>query len=287
MKGVTMRWQFGAALSCAVLAGCGGGGGGGLLGGTGDGISVSTLSAAPLRYGRTTTVSVQGSGLDRGLALDADGKCKNVTLLPGGTDAQQNFTCVVDVLGELNMRVRDSGGRQLATLLLVVPQPQVTITTSKGTIVIEPDVANAKALVDNFLGYVGVYYVNTIFHRVDAGEAIYAGGFTNPTSGIPTPKANTTAAIDAPGDNGLRNVAGTVAMLRVSEGSTQVRSQFVINLKDNPQFDYVSDASPGRPVLGKVVSGLDVAIAIGEVPVNGFFNVPVPAVAMTGMAQTR
>lgn len=291
------RWGTALALMASVfLASCGGGGGG-VFGGTGSS-SVSTLSASPVRYGIATVVSVSGNGLDQGVQLEPGPGCINPTRIGEATATQVSFSCTLKTVGEHNLRVVDAGGRQLATLYVVVPLPQVSIVTSKGTIVVELDVPRAPISSENFHGYVtgsAAFYRNTLFHQAVAGVSITAGGFTNQLSGgINTPvlKANTTPAVALESNNGLKNLRGTIAMLRDPADGNTVKSQFFINLQDNPQNDYVSDAQPGHAVFGRVVSGLDVADSIGAVPVrfileDGRFGVPVTPLPITSITQSR
>lgn len=290
------RWGTASAvLASALLASCGGGGGG-VFGGVGSS-SVTSVSASPLRYGIATVVSVSGSGMDQGIQLEAGPGCINVTRIGEATATQVSFSCTVKTI-EHDMRVVDASGRKLASLYVVVPQPQVTIVTSKGTIVVELDVLRAPISSENFHGYVtgaAAFYRNTLFHEAVAGVSISAGGYTNQlTNGINTPvlKANTTPAVTLESNNGLKNLRGTIAMLRDPADGNTVKSQFFINLQDNPQHDFVSEAQRGHAVFGRVVAGMDVADAIGAVPVrfileDGRFGVPVTPLPITSITQSR
>jgi cyclophilin family peptidyl-prolyl cis-trans isomerase len=298
--GAARRALRGAAAAGAlfVIAACGGGGGtfGGLGGGS-EGISVSTLSAFPLTYGRLTTVTITGAGLDKGITLDPGNVCTNLDRVPAGSESTQSFSCRIGSIGEYNMKVRDASGRQLATLLVNVPTPQVSITTATGVIVVELDVHSAPASTDNFLFYVtgaAPFYRNTLFHRAEAGVSISAGGFTAGSSGGPllVAKPNTREAIALESANGQSNLRGTIAMLADPAGSATAKSKFTINLKDNPQLDRQSDTQLGQAVFGRVVSGFDVAEAIGNVPVNPAFDpadvlIPQSPIPITSISQTK
>jgi cyclophilin family peptidyl-prolyl cis-trans isomerase len=281
-----------------VLAACGGGGGSfGSLGGGSDGISVSTLSAVPLQYGRTTVVTINGVGLGPGITLDPGNVCTNLErITAGSSELSQSFSCRIGSIGEYNMKVRDASGRQLATLLVTVPAPQVSIGTAKGVIVVELDVLNAPASVDNFLFYVtgaAAFYRNTLFHRAEAGVGVSAGGFTAGSGGtLLVTKPNANAAIALESANGQSNQRGTVAMLADPAGSATAKTLFTINLKDNPQLDRQSDTQPGQAVFGRVVSGLEVAEAIGNEPVHPFFDpvtgfVPRTPIPITSISQSK
>jgi peptidyl-prolyl cis-trans isomerase B (cyclophilin B) len=67
-------------------------------------------------------------------------------------------------------------------------------------------------------------------------------------------------------DNGLTNVAGTIAMARTREPHSAT-SQFFINVVDNPalNFSAPADGSYGYCVFGKVVKGMEVANKISKV----------------------
>ncbi len=76
-------------------------------------------------------------------------------------------------------------------------------------------------------------------------------------------------------------------------------SEFYVNLRDNPGFDYVSAAQPGYAVFGTVISGTDTIDKIASQPthpvttygtgnvVNTFTNVPVTDITITSASQTQ
>jgi cyclophilin family peptidyl-prolyl cis-trans isomerase len=91
--------------------------------------------------------------------------------------------------------------------------------------------------------------------------------------------------------NGLKNLRGTVAMVRSSDPQS-ARSQFFINVVDNAFLDHRDNttAGYGYAVFGRVVSGMDVVDAISSVPTgtkNGFNDVPVVPVVILTVARTR
>ena len=86
----------------------------------------------------------------------------------------------------------------------------VQLETSMGNITIELDAAKAPLSAQNFLRYVkSGHYDGTIFHRVIKTFMIQGGGFTPDFQKKPT-----RAPIRNEADNGLKNVRGTVAMVR-------------------------------------------------------------------------
>jgi cyclophilin family peptidyl-prolyl cis-trans isomerase len=157
--------------------------------------------------------------------------------------------------------------------------PQVTLETIHGTIVIELDAAKAPITVGNFLDYVkGGFFDGTVFHRVIPGFMIQGGGFTANMEQKPTrePIVNESA-------NGLVNKRGTVAMARTPDPNSAT-AQFFINLKDNAFLDKAkAQDGYGYCVFGKVVKGMSVVDAIAAVKtgtVGGFQDVPMQPVVI-------
>lgn len=268
----------------ALIAGCGGG--------SGDGPSVSSMSATPTAYGRTALWTVSGLNLGQGITFHiTSGSCDSVSEVAGGTDVQRQFSCRTSSLGELVGEVDDSGGRKLASLRVVIPVPKVRLTLTQGNIDLELDPEKAPITVNNFLNYVNAnFFNNTIFHRVIAGFVIQGGGYT-PGNPDPAAKNPTQQPIALESNNGLLNLRGALAMARTSEPNSAT-SQFYINLVDNPSLDYKSDAEPGYAVFGKVVAGLEVVDAIGAVPTRdasdiGLPNLPTTNVVVTTARQTQ
>ena len=158
--------------------------------------------------------------------------------------------------------------------------PRVTLTTSKGDIVVELYPDKAPQTVKSFLAYVQEkFYDGTIFHRVMPGFMIQGGGFTADMS-----EKNTHPPVKNEAGNNLPNVRGTLAMARTNDPDSAT-AQFFINLKDNGFLDRAqSQDGWGYTVFGKVVKGMDVVDAIAGVPTTtkqGNQNVPVQAVTIT------
>ncbi|MEK7759771.1 MAG: peptidylprolyl isomerase, partial [Pseudomonadota bacterium] len=108
----------------------------------------------------------------------------------------------------------------------------VRMTTSMGIIEVELDAKHAPATVTNFLGYVNSgFYNGTIFHRVIPGFMVQGGGMT---AGMKEKKTN--APIQNEADNGLKNLAGTIAMARTPDPHS-ASAQFFINTVDNAMLD--------------------------------------------------
>ena len=150
------------------------------------------------------------------------------------------------------------------------------IETSKGDIIVELYREEAPLSVANFLEYaVAGQFDRTIFHRVVNGFVIQGGGFTKTFR-----ERATRDPIQYEGDNGLKNLRGTIAMARTIDPNS-ASAQWFINLKDNDKLDhFVNDLGPryGYAVFGKVVDGMDVVDAIGAIATGsgGPFNSEVP-----------
>jgi peptidyl-prolyl cis-trans isomerase A (cyclophilin A) len=138
--------------------------------------------------------------------------------------------------------------------------PRVTIKTDKGDIVIELFTDQAPASVAAFLRYINEsFYKDLIFHSAVKGKSIIAGAYTRDLKARAThdPVPNESS-------NGLRNYAGRVA-LYTPNGPDSGTSQFLINLAENAASDYnPATGTPGLSVFGRVVRGMDVATAIGN-----------------------
>lgn len=139
--------------------------------------------------------------------------------------------------------------------------PHVLLETSEGDILVELFADKAPVSVENFLQYVDAgHYEETIFHRVIPNFMIQGGGMT-----MSMQEKSTGAPIKNEAGNGLKNLAGTLAMARtmVVDSAT---AQFFINLVDNAFLDHKDDSPQGfgYAVFGKVVEGMDVVVKIGK-----------------------
>ena len=138
----------------------------------------------------------------------------------------------------------------------------VKMETSKGTIVLELDAANAPVTVENFLTYVREgFYDGTIFHRVISNFMIQGGGFTSDMTQKPTHDPIRNEA-----NNGLGNDTGTIAMARTNDPHSAT-AQFFINVRDNQFLNFSGENMQGwgYAVFGKVTEGMEVVNAIRDV----------------------
>jgi cyclophilin family peptidyl-prolyl cis-trans isomerase len=158
--------------------------------------------------------------------------------------------------------------------------PHVRMTTSLGIIELELDAEKAPKTVANFLQYVDTgFYSGTIFHRVIPGFMIQGGGMQPGMKEKPT-----RAPIPNEADNGLKNLAGTVAMARTMDPNSAA-AQFFINTVDNGFLDFRSKTPQGwgYAVFGKVTKGMDVVKRIEQVATGNagmYQNVPVKEVVI-------
>lgn len=168
--------------------------------------------------------------------------------------------------------------------------PMVVLHTSQGDVTLKLFPENAPRTVENFLrGYAERgFYEQTIFHHVEPGQMIIAGGYTADLQRKPT-----RAPIYNESRNGLLNRRGTVAMIRDPESPHSATSEFFINLADNPDFDFKAsddDDMPGYCVFGEVVSGMDVIDRIAQLPtasLGEFAKVPSPPVTIGGVERLQ
>jgi len=277
----------------AGLSACGGGGGGGAEGGR---PSVNNLNANPVQFGRTMVVSVSGFELaDGAIQLDvSEGGCEDLTAVAGGTETFQQFSCKVVNLGALRPKVRDNQGRVIAELNLNVPAPQVTMRLTQGArsgnVVFELDAGAARSTVRNFLDYVNAgFYASTLVHHLEQEQWARGGLYNN--NAQRTLKTALFPPIKLQADNGLKHLKYSLAMFH-GDAADSATSEFFINLKDNPQFDFGVHPQ-GYTVFGNVVSGFEIVDEFNKLPARTvpleepFVFLPDPVVVISALQQTR
>ncbi|MEP0847801.1 MAG: peptidylprolyl isomerase [Phycisphaerae bacterium] len=273
-------------VSCLVVSGCPESGGPSADGGT---ATVSATSPAKASIGELVTLRAEAQ-------TDADASqlryqwfqtFGRVVTLTGADSAEASFTAPSFAKDEVlrfrcDVRVGSGEVSSAAVELTVVadpthgldgqtgdgaddgsaetdPHPRVLLKTSKGNITLELDRVNAPISVANFLQYVDDgFYDGTIFHRVIPDFVVQGGGFDTHYE-----QKETRPPILNEGDNGLKNLRGTVAMARTNAPNSAT-SQFYINLVDNDSLD-ARDEFPGYAVFATVVNGMDVVDEIAAV----------------------
>jgi peptidyl-prolyl cis-trans isomerase A (cyclophilin A) len=212
--------------------------------------------------------------------------CSELTQITSPNPLYLAYSCVVNATGPLVFSAKDATGAVILSKNYTVPEPQVTLLTDLGSIVLELNPSSSPLSVKNFLKYAqDGFYNGTIFHRVIPGFVIQAGGFTAGLNSKPT----TYGAIELESQNGLSNLRGTLAMARTSEANSAT-SQFYLNLQDNLNLDYSGPNNLGYAVFGKVLSGLDVMDTIAKTPttnLNGYSDVPVSDITITSVTRTQ
>ena len=168
--------------------------------------------------------------------------------------------------------------------------PVVTFQTTAGEFQVRLFAAQAPQTVDNFLrNYVQRgFYDQTIFHHVEPGVMLLAGGYTAELEAKPT-----RAPIFNESRNGLYNRRGTLAMICDPQAPHSATSQFFINLRDNPDLDFRPEEGGdvlGYCVFGEVIAGMEVVEQIASRPTEAkgeFPRIPSPPVAILSVRQVR
>ena len=120
------------------------------------------------------------------------------------------------------------------------------------------------------------FYEGTIFHRIESGLVVQAGGF------LPNmDRKETNPPIPNEAGNGLRNQRGTIGVARTME-MTSGTSQFYINLVNNAGFNG-NGVTSGYAVFGRVYEGMRVIDAMAMVDTGsagGMNNVPIEPIVV-------
>ena len=265
----------------ALLSACGGGS---LA--PEDNQQITSLEVKSAAFSQQAVLWVGGINLRDTLKVDT-GICKNPVFNQAQSFPERAvINCTVTSTGEQPLSILGTNGQMLYSGKLTVPQPQVVMVTSQGSVTLELDPAVAPVSVNNFLAYVSNgYYRNTLFHRVIPGFVAQGGGYT---TGL-VKKPGQLAPIVLESNKGLLNTRSSLAMARTNVPNSAT-SEFYVNLADNPSLDYKNANNPGYAVFGKVVKGMDVIDKIAALPtatLNNFADVPVTDVTIQLMVQTQ
>jgi len=297
-----------AILATLSLNGCGGDSQmGAAVGAAVKTPTVTDIQADRLSYRQVTQFRVIGTALDTTVTATARNCSGLVAVAPSAgsiatSTTELNWRCSPTATGAaaVELQVKGTGSTVLKSVSFNVPDPQVTMVTSLGTLVVELNPTAVPTTVDNFLQYVrDGFYTNTLFHRV-IGGFVAQGGWLIPASGpggalistatvAPTVQSGARTAIILESNKGLPNVRGTLGMARTADANSAT-SQFYFNLVDNAALNYVSDAQPGYAVFGRVIQGLPVMDAIGSVTTAtrfGLTDFPVADVLLQSATQSK
>lgn len=243
------------------------------------------IQSSNLFYGVKATFFVGVTTLADGIQFSAS-NCANLAAVTSSNPLYLAYSCTVNKTGDLIFSAKDAAGKEITNKTFTVPQPQVSMVTSLGNVVLELNPNAAPLSVNNFLQYVqDGFYANTIFHRVIPNFVAQTGGFNTGMA----PKTPTYPAIELESQNGLLNVKGSLAMARTSDPKSAT-SQFFVNLVDNAFLNYSDASNPGYAVFGRVLSGQDVLDKMATFPtgtVNGYSDVPNTDITITSMTRTQ
>jgi len=143
------------------------------------------------------------------------------------------------------------------------------IVTSQGKMVVQLFPNAAPKTVANFISLArSGFYNNLVWHRIVAGFVIQTGdptsrnGLGNPASWGQT-GSNQTVPLEASATTVAEGYVHDVGYLGIARSASpnSGSSQFFINLTNN------SSLNGAYTIFGKIVSGLEVAMAIGNLPV--------------------
>jgi len=200
----------------------------------------------------------------------------------------QNTTAINGANGELAKSKTDGKSSEQAKSNFNLTHPEVVVETSLGKITVRLDAEKSPLTVDNFMAYVeSGLYDQTIFHQAYKNQGVMAGGYTVSLTEIP---ARTPVRNEA--HNGLKNLRGTIAMVRLPDAIDSATSQFFINVADNPVLDH-RDRTPeeyGYCVFGEVISGMEVVDMIAGAQVQDtdkFDQTPVQPVVVKSIRRTK
>lgn len=152
-------------------------------------------------------------------------------------------------------------------------RPVVILATSLGDIVLELRPDRAPKTVANFLELVRAgFYNEMLFHRVVNRSVIQIGllSMEGEVRGLGA------EPVENESRNRLTNRRGAVAMAR-SKDPHGATTEFFVNARDNPDFDYDADDIRRRwgfAVFGRVIDGMDVVDKIAEIETKQFGPFP-------------
>jgi peptidyl-prolyl cis-trans isomerase A (cyclophilin A) len=174
--------------------------------------------------------------------------------------------------------------RLLTTLGLIVglshaalaDNPQVTLKTEMGNILIEVLVDKAPLSGGDFLTYVeqGLYAGEGFYRIVRAADNdngtpridVIQGGLIDDSAGLDYIAHETTEM------TGILHTDGTLSLAR-DEPGTGSAAYFVITVGDQPALDFGATRNPdkqGFAAFGRVISGMDVVRSIHSLPAERF-----------------
>jgi cyclophilin family peptidyl-prolyl cis-trans isomerase len=188
-----------------------------------------------------------------------------------------------------------------------VPKPEVTLTTTLGSLVVILEPEKAPLSSQNFLDVVASgYYKGTVFHDLMLGNRLL-GGLYALNGEIWSPKTSSevsTVEFESPLATGLSNTDGTIAVYRLPNSSLNSGSTgFLINLGDHGRIgnrrDGTSPDHSAYAVFGRlneksrelITKAIDTRSIVPKPPMNPTtsfpFEPPSPAVWISNATQTN
>jgi peptidyl-prolyl cis-trans isomerase A (cyclophilin A) len=266
------------SFSTLFLTGCGGS--------TAPNFPVTEITVNQLKYGQLSQFTLTGNFSEHEINVLTK-NCKGLALIAGGTSTSKSVTCTIGAVGPgvVSLEAKLTDGTVLKSVSFDVPNPQVSMQTSLGAVVLELNPTATPLSTDNFLHYVNnKFYDNTLIHRVvTTGIFVAQGGWLTPTPAV-QPGQKATIALEV--NKGLSNLKGTIAMAR-SADLNSATSQYFFNLADNVALD---TSNGGYAVFGKVVSGAEVLDAMASVKTTtafGLADFPASNVIVLSATQTK
>jgi len=142
---------------------------------------------------------------------------------------------------------------------------EVVMQTSLGTIRLGLFPGVAPLTVANFLSYMeSGDYDNLFFHRTFVSaelDIIQAGAFAFEDGVVVTREPGPIFVCNEPC---IKNERGTIAMAKLATSANSAKNQWFINVNDSPAIDPNVNGSGGFTVFGRVLEGMDVVDAIGD-----------------------
>jgi cyclophilin family peptidyl-prolyl cis-trans isomerase len=242
-------------------------------------VGITILAGSPTSSTVTVTAVNQFSGT---VLLNASGSTGlNATINPRSITGSGTATLTTTAAknGSYTVTINATSGGLVHSVAPRVATPVfATLSTNDGNIEVELYPALAPKTVANFISLAqSGFYKNLVWHRIVKGFVIQTGdpnsrnaGGNNNTWG----QGGSLQTVPLEIDSSLRNLSGYLGMARSSDPNSG-SSQFYINLADNRSLD------GNYTVFGKVITGMNVALTIGNVPVYPRSNQPINPVFLT------
>jgi cyclophilin family peptidyl-prolyl cis-trans isomerase len=244
-------------------------------------IGVTILAGNPTASIITITAVNQFSGI---VHLTAKGSAGlNATINPASVTGSGTTTLTTTAANNGSYTVTinaTSGGLIHSVAPRVATAIFATLLTPQGTMEVELFPASAPTTVANFVTLAqSGFYNNLTWHRVVKGFVIQTGDPTSKNAGGDNNtwgQHGSSQTVPLEIDSSLRNLSGYLGMARSTDPNSG-SSQFYINLADNPSLD------GNYTVFGKVITGMNVALTIGNVPIYPSSSQPINPVFLTSV----